>query len=378
MPSDRDPDRITVRLAGREHRDWTTYQVESDLLTPADAWRVTLGIPADRVPAYVKPWATMELLLGDDLVLTGRIDRIERFVAKGEATLTLGGRDNAAVLVDCSAPIRTRREVDLAEAVDLLVKPLGLTKVRVDATGHKKKVEVEPGMTAWDALKRLCEANGCWAWCEPDGTLVVGGPDYAAPPVAELVLRLDGLGNNVKSVSVVDDVSGRHSEVTVLGQTHGTESASGQHNLLAVERDAGVTGYLELNRMWLDDVCPRNTESQAISYAVKYIRRACPTVAWIQSFADERCGGLGVVYQASNFVYCGSHLTTFWHLDGDWYHKLMLTAHREKGRGKYLQANLTRATRHQFRQFRYVLFLKPSWRKRLRLAVQAYPKRPAP
>lgn len=38
--------------------------------------------------------------------------------------------------------------------------------------------------------------------------------------------------------------------------------------------------YLELNRMWLADVCPRNSESMAISYAVKYIRRASPSVAW--------------------------------------------------------------------------------------------------
>lgn len=136
--------------------------------------------------------------------------------------------------------------------------------------------------------------------------------------------------------------------------------------------------YLELNRMWLDDACPRNTESQAISYAVKYIRRACPTVAWIQSFADERCGGLGVVYQASNFQFCGSHLTTFWHLDGDWFHEMLLTAHQKGGtRGEYLRQNLHRATRHQFRQFRYVLFLKSSWRKRLRLTVQPYPKRQA-
>ena len=161
MPSD--PEYIALRLAGHEHRDWTGYRVESDLLTPADAWRVSLGIPASQVPAYVRPWAEVELLLGEDVVLSGRIDRIERSIAKGEHLLTLSGRDNAAVLVDCSAPIRTRREVDLAEAVDLLVRPLGLTKVRVDAVGHKKKVEVEPGMTAWDALKRLCEANGCWA-----------------------------------------------------------------------------------------------------------------------------------------------------------------------------------------------------------------------
>lgn len=244
MPSD--AAYVTLRLAGREHRDWTRYQVESDLLTPADAWRVSLGIPAEQVPDYVKPWAEVELLLGEDVVLSGRIDRVERCLAKGEHTLTLSGRDNAAVLVDCSAPIRTRREVDLAEAVDVLVKPLGLTKVRVDAAGHKKKVEVEPGMTAWDALKRLCEANGCWAWCEPDGTLVVGGPDYTAPPVADLRLRIDGRGNNVRVLSVVDDVSGRHSEVTVLGQTYGTEAAAGQHNLVAVERDPGVPGYRPL------------------------------------------------------------------------------------------------------------------------------------
>lgn len=134
--------------------------------------------------------------------------------------------------------------------------------------------------------------------------------------------------------------------------------------------------YLELNRMWLDDACPRNTESQTISFAVKYIRRACPTVAWIQSFADERCGGLGVVYQASNFLFCGSHLTTFWLLDDVWYHEMLLTAHKKGGgRGVHLRENIHRAQRHQYRQFRYVLFLKQPWKKRLRLPVQPYPKR---
>lgn len=150
------------------------------------------------------------------------------------------------------------------------------------------------------------------------------------------------------------------------------------HRAGSVVEGTEVGEYLELNRMWLDDACPRNTESQAISYAMKYIRRACPTVAWVQSFADERCGGLGVVYQASNFQFCGSHLTTFWHLDDDWYHPLMLTAHRNNGgRAEYLRENFHRATRHQFRQFRYVLFLKQSWRKRLRLPVLPYPKREA-
>ena len=133
--------------------------------------------------------------------------------------------------------------------------------------------------------------------------------------------------------------------------------------------------YMELNRMWLSDEAPRNSESRAISYAIKYIRRACPTVAWIQSFADERCGGLGVVYQAANFLYIGSHKTTFYNLDGETYHKMLLTAHKKSGqRGITLRENLHRAEKQTLRQFRYIFFLKRGWMKRLKLPVKPYPK----
>lgn len=134
-------------------------------------------------------------------------------------------------------------------------------------------------------------------------------------------------------------------------------------------------GYLELNRMWLDDIAPRNSESRAISYALKYIRRVMPQVKWVQSFADERCGRWGVVYQASNFLYVGFHRTAFWVLDGDTYHDMLLTAHRKGGnRGRYLRENLDRATKYVYRQFRYVYFLNRRSRQGLRLPVLPYPK----
>ena len=37
----------------------------------------------------------------------------------------------------------------------------------------------------------------------------------------------------------------------------------------SVVKDTKIDEYLELNRMWIDDKAPRNTESQAISYAIK-------------------------------------------------------------------------------------------------------------
>ncbi|MFX8035950.1 hypothetical protein ABTK80_20075, partial [Acinetobacter baumannii] len=93
----------------------------------------------------------------------------------------------------CSAPVFTSQNLTLDQVVAKIVMPLGVTKIRIDADNalRREKVSVEPGDTAWDALAHAAEANGLWPWFEPDGTLVVGGPDYNAAPVATLVHELD-------------------------------------------------------------------------------------------------------------------------------------------------------------------------------------------
>ena len=134
--------------------------------------------------------------------------------------------------------------------------------------------------------------------------------------------------------------------------------------------------YMELNRMWLDDALPRNSESRAISHALTYIKRKDPRIAWVQSFADERCGRHGVVYQACNFIYCGEHTNTFWEYDGKMYHNSILTDGRqaETPSGKLLRENKSALIPHKLRQFRYLYFLKRPFRKRLLLKVWPYPK----
>lgn len=74
--------------------------------------------------------------------------------------------------------------------------------------------------------------------------------------------------------------------------------------------------YLELNRMWLDDKAKRNSESQAISYCIKFIRGKYPKVKWIQSFADERCGASEssirpvILNTTGNILRCSGNLMT--------------------------------------------------------------------
>lgn len=238
-------DLVEVRVGGLVHRDWTRYEIESDMMVPADCWNVTLSQQQIRVPSSVATGAAVEVRIGGELVLTGRIDRRGRAIGE----LRLSGRDGAAILLDCSAPIITAQQLSLEQVVAKIVRPLGLTRVRIDAdnAGMREKFSCEPGDTAWDALRRAAEANGLWPWFEPDGTLVIGGPDYDQEPVATLVERVDGVGNNVQRLDEESSIEGRFSDVTVLGQSHaagtGAGERDGRNNVRALVRDDGVPVY---------------------------------------------------------------------------------------------------------------------------------------
>lgn len=62
----------------------------------------------------------------------------------------------------------------------------------------------------------------------------------------------------------------------------------------------------ELARLWVDDSEGRNTESWFIARAVKMIRRHCPEVETLVSYADPSVGHRGTIYRASNWIYDGS------------------------------------------------------------------------
>lgn len=57
---------------------------------------------------------------------------------------------------------------------------------------------------------------------------------------------------------------------------------------------------LELNRLWVDDKMPRNTESWFLSRALALLP---PRI--ILSYADDGVGHQGIVYRAANFFYAG-------------------------------------------------------------------------
>lgn len=60
--------------------------------------------------------------------------------------------------------------------------------------------------------------------------------------------------------------------------------------------------FLELNRMAFADWLPRNGESRALGFAMRWIRKTYPHIQWIVSFADGAQCGDGTIYRVSGFV----------------------------------------------------------------------------
>lgn len=146
----------------------------------------------------------------------------------------------------------------------------------------------------------------------------------------------------------------------------------------SVVANTEIDEYLELNRMWLDDKAGKNSESKAIAYSIRYIKRKFPKIKWIQSFADERCGCFGIVYQACSFAYYGEHESDFWAYNGVVYHNIQMTV--SPGTKRYskeveeLQNNKDKAEKLHLRQFRYIKFIDQRSKKDCLLKEQPYLK----
>lgn len=84
-------------------------------------------------------------------------------------------------------------------------------------------------------------------------------------------------------------------------------------NLVGLVRDTSWNGFVELNRMAFSDRLPRNSESRALSVAMRMMREHAPHVGWCVSFADGTQCGDGAIYRASGFVLTGlKRNTSLW------------------------------------------------------------------
>jgi hypothetical protein len=141
--------------------------------------------------------------------------------------------------------------------------------------------------------------------------------------------------------------------------------------------------FLELNRLAFSDRLPRNSESRALSVAMKLIRKYTPQVKWIISFADATMCGDGTIYRAAGFDLTGINKNYNVALDADGvpHHKMTLesqpvaTGYFAVTGGKYDWEGYCRARGWNIVegfQLRYIYFLDRAYRARLKVPILPY------
>ena len=78
-----------------------------------------------------------------------------------------------------------------------------------------------------------------------------------------------------------------------------------KRKVMGLVKDTKWNEFIELNRLAFTDKLPRNSESRAISIAMRLLRKYAPQVKWVISFADGTQCGDGTIYRASGFVLTG-------------------------------------------------------------------------
>jgi hypothetical protein len=137
---------------------------------------------------------------------------------------------------------------------------------------------------------------------------------------------------------------------------------------------------LELTRLWIKDGTPKNTESFLIGRSLRLLPEDKDIIV---SYAEIWAGHIGIVYQATNWIYTGmSDRHVEWRLDGKSasHSRHLFDEHGGvNGAKAYFGERLERHERP--RKHRYVYFnTNNKWRRRelnskLRYKPQPYPKR---
>jgi hypothetical protein len=161
--------------------------------------------------------------------------------------------------------------------------------------------------------------------------------------------------------------------------TYGTPASSPLR--IGIAGDKWMDKVIELNRLVINDDCPKNSASFLVGNSLKLLPKPCIVV----SFADIGQGHIGYIYQACNFIYTGlSAKRTNWIIEGmENLHSITIA---DQSRGQQNRAQFMRdkygdkfKLEPRSRKHRYIFICankKDKWLilDDLRYKVQEYPK----
>ena len=78
-----------------------------------------------------------------------------------------------------------------------------------------------------------------------------------------------------------------------------------KHTIQKLFPELDTKDYFEIGKMCMDDSMGKNSETQMLSSALRWLKNNKPDLKYLFTWADGLVGKAGYVYQAFNFLYGG-------------------------------------------------------------------------
>ena len=220
-------DTVSLTVGGHAYSGWKSVRVTRGIDAVASAFSLSVS---ERWSNQQQAWPIREgdacvVSLGEDRVIEGYVDRRSLAFSASSHSVSVEGRDKTGDLVDCSALLDKWefRNLDVLAFAKKVCAPYGIT-VSLQAglvLAKPKKLSINPGDTAFDAIEHACRLSGVLAVSDGNGGLLLTRAGTARCKT-ELVQ-----GQNILAASAEFDASGRFYTYAALGQHHGSDGHYG-------------------------------------------------------------------------------------------------------------------------------------------------------
>jgi prophage tail gpP-like protein len=278
---------VFLRVNGREWGGWTSVRISAGIDRVARDFNVaiTRQWPGQvEGSAQIKNGDQVEVLIGDDLVITGWVEATPVRYDGSSITTGIVGRSKTADLIDCSAAPTQHNGKSLVRIASALATPFGVSVIDAGAPSTAViDAQPEHGETVIECLNRLLGQVQALAYDDEQGRLVLGTPGSVKASTALV------LGENILSCDTERSVRERFSDYLVTGQRPGTDDDFGEATISAIRqatKDAGVARYrphtAQQSGTATTDSCKVRCEFEARQRAAKTLETTYSVQGWRQ------------------------------------------------------------------------------------------------
>jgi len=286
---------------------WTSVRITRGIERCPNDFEIELTerYPGKPAALSVLPGDICTVKIGDDVVITGHVDRVAMAQNAHDHSLRVTGRGMCADLVDCSAqwPGGQILASSLLSIAEKLCAPYGINVVSVPSDSGSKQgganavipqFNLLMGETAWDVIERISRYRGVLAYERSDGSLVLSrvGTQQAASGFTE--------GINVEAANVVYSMDQRFSEYVALIQSVDVfEDTGNGGNLLGYAYDQFVSRH---RRRVIIAEAPGGGQNIALLRAQWEAARRFGRSSLVQIVTDSWRDSAGALYTPNTLV----------------------------------------------------------------------------